>query len=44
MNQKTSDLPQSDILQPHWAGDIEPFPGGKVIYLSLLPCPQGRRP
>lgn len=41
MSQKAADLPQPDILQPHRAGDVESFPGGKVIYLSPTPLPTG---
>ncbi|MFJ5535730.1 hypothetical protein [Vreelandella titanicae] len=44
MRQQTPDLPQSDILQPHRAGDIESFPVGKVIYLSPAPLPTGAAP
>lgn len=44
MNQREPDLPRPDILQPHRAGNIEPFPGGKVIYLSPAPLPTGTPP
>ena len=37
MNQKTPDSPRPDMLQPHRAGDVKSFPGGKVIYLSPAP-------
>ncbi len=36
--------PRPDILRPHRAGDIESFPGGKVIYISPTPLPTGAAP
>lgn len=44
MNQKIPDSPRPDMLQPHRAGDVESFPGGKVIYLSPVPLPTGVAP
>jgi hypothetical protein len=32
-------LPAPHIEQPHKAGDVEPFPSGKITYLSPLPLP-----
>ena len=44
MNQKTPDSPRPDMLQPHRAGDVKSFPGGKVIYLSPAPLPTKAAP
>ena len=44
MSAKQSPTPRPDILQPHRAGDIESFPGGKVIYLSPAPLPTKSAP
>ncbi len=44
MSAKQSPTPRPDILQPHWAGDIESFPGGKVTYLSPAPLPTKSAP
>jgi len=44
MSAKQHPTPRPDILQPHRAGDVESFPGGKVIYLSPVPLPTGVAP
>ncbi|WP_447044378.1 hypothetical protein [Vreelandella sp. H-I2] len=44
MSQQAPDLPPPDILRPHQAGDVQFFPGGKVIYLSPTPLPTGIAP
>ena len=44
MSAKQNPTPRPDILQPHRAGNIESFPGGKVIYLSPAPLPTGTPP
>lgn len=44
MSQKAPDLPRPDILRPHQAGDVQSFPGGKVLYLSPTPLPTGTAP
>ncbi|MDR5860437.1 hypothetical protein FZZ93_17315 [Halomonas eurihalina] len=36
--------PRPDMAQPHRAGDIRSFPGGKVSYLSPVPLPTGSAP
>ncbi|SEN67601.1 hypothetical protein SAMN04487857_1364, partial [Pseudomonas sp. ok272] len=32
-------MPQPQLEQPHKAGDVEPFPSGRVTYLAPLPLP-----
>ncbi|MDR9752757.1 hypothetical protein RG836_14980 [Pseudomonas sp. SZMC_28357] len=32
-------LPTPDLEQPRTAGDVEPFPSGKITYLAPLPLP-----
>ncbi|MDR9752760.1 hypothetical protein RG836_14995 [Pseudomonas sp. SZMC_28357] len=32
-------LPAPDLEQPRTAGDVEPFPSGKITYLAPLPLP-----
>jgi len=44
MSAKQNPTPRPYILQPHRAGDIESFPGGKVSYLSPTPLPTGVTP
>ena len=44
MSAKQHPTLRPDILQPHRAGDVEPFPGGKVIYLSPTPLPTNSAP
>jgi hypothetical protein len=44
MSAKQNPTPRPDMLQPHRAGDIESFPGGKVIYLSPTPLPTKSAP
>lgn len=44
MSAKKNPTTRPDILRPHRAGDIESFPGGKVIYLSPTPLPTGIAP
>ncbi|SEN69734.1 hypothetical protein SAMN04487857_1491, partial [Pseudomonas sp. ok272] len=34
-----SAIPQLQLEQPHKAGDVEPFPSGRVTYLAPLPLP-----
>ncbi len=44
MSAKQPQTPRPDMAQPHRAGDIKPFPGGKVSYLSPGPLPTGAAP
>lgn len=44
MSARQNSTPRPDILQPHRAGDIKSFPGGKVNYLSPTPLPTGTAP
>ncbi|MDR5890369.1 MULTISPECIES: hypothetical protein [Halomonas] len=44
MSAKETEIPRPDMAQPHRAGDITPFPAGKIIYLSPVPLPTGAAP
>ncbi len=44
MSAKQRQTPRPDMAQPHRAGDMKPFPGGKVSYLSPAPLPTGAAP
>ncbi|WP_152478329.1 hypothetical protein [Halomonas sp. THAF12] len=44
MTAKENQTPRPDMAQPHRAGDITPFPAGKIIYLSPMPLPTGAAP
>lgn len=44
MTANKAQTPRPDMAQPHRAGDITPFPAGKVIYLSPVPLPTGAAP
>ncbi|MEL7978730.1 hypothetical protein AAG584_01715 [Vreelandella titanicae] len=39
MSAKQNSALRPDMLQPHRAGDVKSFPGGKIIYLSPAPLP-----
>ena len=32
-------LPEPQLQQPRQAGDMEPFPSGRITYLAPLPLP-----
>ncbi len=44
MSAKEKQTPRPDMASPHRAGDIEPFPSGKVSYLSPAPLPTESTP
>ncbi|MCE9662827.1 hypothetical protein LY622_05190 [Halomonas sp. M5N1S17] len=44
MRNKTPDLPQPELSQPHRAGDTQAIPGGRITYLAPLPLSTGQPP
>lgn len=44
MSNKGPDLPQPELSQPHYAGDVQAIPGGRITYLAPLPLSTGQPP